>query len=152
MWEHNKGTELSPAQLFSNVMAQKDIDGISITGGEPLDQYEDLVEFIELCRVRGVEIFLTSGHSMEEIKEKYPKILELVDILIDGPFEQDKVDDTPAWRGSTNQGIHLLSERAKKYVGYEPEFTTEMIFKENGNATVTGFTVPKFIKDMGEKP
>lgn len=146
MWEHDVGKEVvSPEELTLEVFKQMGIDGISITGGEPLDQYEELIAFLEKTYPT-VEVFLTSGHTLSEIKNKYPKVLKLVDILIDGPFMQDKVDLTPAWRGSTNQGINLLSEGAQKYKDYKPEFVTEMIFKEDGNMTVTGFNVPNFIK------
>lgn len=154
MWEHDRKLgNRTPKELFAEVSKQKGIDGISISGGEPLDQYEDLVEFLELCRRDAdIEVFLTSGHTIKEIAEKYPEILRLVDILVEGPFMQDKVDNTPAWRGSTNQGIHLLSGRALKYKDYEPEYTTELIFGKDGNMKATGFTVPAFIKDMGRKP
>jgi len=154
MWEHDKGQEIEPTALVHKIWKQRGIDGISITGGEPLDQYEELIKFLEELNADcpDLDVFLTTGHTLFEVKEKFPKVLELVDILIEGPFEQDKVDNTSAWRGSTNQGIHLLSKQAQKYKDYKPKYTTELIFGDDGNMTATGFAIPGFVKDMGKKP
>ena len=143
MWTFGEGSQMKPQELF-DIMGG--VNKISISGGEPLDQYEDLLEFLRICRRSNVEVLLTTGYKMEQIKESFSEILEYIDILIDGPFRDDKLDSTPAWRGSTNQGITFLTSRAKKYETYKPKFTTEMVFKEDGSATITGFTVPMYIK------
>ena len=47
------------------------------------------------------------------------RLLNNIDILVDGPFIQDEYDDVRDWVGSKNQKVLLLSDR------YEPgiEFT-----------------------------
>ena len=54
-------------------------------------------------------IWLYTGYTMEELKERksetVDQILDLVDVIVDGRFEEDlKVVDLP-FRGSTNQRI-----------------------------------------------
>lgn len=145
MWDHKEGYSKSPQDLIADIKKVK-VDGVSLTGGEPLDQYKELVIFLKLCKKNDIAVFLTSGHYLSEIKEIYPKILTLVDILIDGPFIKDKLDTSPLWRGSTNQGINLLSEKAQKYQGYIPEYTTEIIFHPDGKGVITGFNIPEFLE------
>ena len=48
----------------------------------------------------------------------------MIDVLIDGPFMQGQPTDL-VWRGSANQGMNLLSDKAKKeysqWVNYRVE-------------------------------
>ena len=147
LWDFS-GPDTSPEKLLTLIDSTKGIDGVSITGGEPLDQYEALLEFLRLVYPK-YEVFLTSGYTLNQIGEKFPEVLKYVDILIDGPFEKDKMDSSGAWRGSTNQGINLLSERVQKYKDYKSEFSAELIFQKNGQMIATGFAVPNFITKRG---
>lgn len=148
MWSLYGGTEVSPRDLLNQYLEESaGTDGISLTGGEPLDQYEGLIEFLRLCREYEIEVFMTSGYTLDRIKGSWPEVLDLVDILIDGPFEQDKLDDTAAWRGSTNQGINLLSPRAQQYKDYVPDTLAEIICNPDGTVTMTGFGAPNLFEE-----
>lgn len=144
LWDFSGGHEVPPEELLQKI--PNDVDGISITGGEPLDQYADLMCFLRLVYPIK-EVFLTSGYTLDVIKERFHEVLGFVDILVDGPFDKDKLDTTSAWRGSTNQGIHLLTERAQKYKDYKSEYGAEIILDADGNAIITGFGVPQFLKE-----
>jgi anaerobic ribonucleoside-triphosphate reductase activating protein len=144
IWDFDGGQWTYPEELLDRIPA--DVEGISITGGEPLDQPYSLIAFLRKAYPK-YEVFLTSGYTIEQIRVKYPDVLMHVDILVDGPFDKTKVDMTTAWRGSTNQGIHLLTDRAQKYRDYKPEYNAEIILDTNGDAIITGFSVPDFLKD-----
>ena len=79
---------------------------ISILGGEPLMQYEGI---LQLCRKIKAEtkkdIWLWSGHTFEEISEKYKRILSYIDTLVDGPFMPEFYQPNLQWKGSTNQRV-----------------------------------------------
>jgi len=86
------------------------IQGLSILGGEPTEEENEaiLIPFLERVRreLPGKDIWLYSGHTYDELRGR--RILELVDVLVDGPFRLDEKDAGLAFRGSRNQRIiHL---------------------------------------------
>ena len=87
--------------------------GISFLGGEPLSKLSDnrkvIIELAKEIREKFPDktIFLWSGYLFEEILEdkSMKGILDYIDVLIDGPFIEEKKDRTLKWRGSSNQHI-----------------------------------------------
>lgn len=91
------------------------LTGLTISGGEPLDQADALGEMIRgLRRARPAwDVILYSGYTREEIaggELEKRTLLELTDVLIDGPFRKDEPSDHPL-KGSGNQKIWALSAR-----------------------------------------
>ncbi len=91
------------------------LTGITISGGEPVDQAEALGEMLEALHRSKPEwdIILYSGYTLREIERMEPgarRLLSLVDILIDGPYVSGSPSSHPL-AGSGNQGIHPLSPR-----------------------------------------
>ena len=95
-------------------------DGLTISGGEPFQQPAAVTSLVRHLReLLPVEVLVYSGLTKEEIlagSAAQRDLLRLVDILIDGRFEST-VSNTKHWRGSDNQRVHLLSDRARKYAG-----------------------------------
>ena len=62
-----------------------------------------------------VKTYLWTGYYYEDLlKMSNPKvkiILDMVDVLIDGPYEESKRDVTLKMRGSSNQSIINLKEK-----------------------------------------
>ena len=87
-------------------------DGLTISGGEPFDQPKGLLELLRRVRpmVAG-DILLYSGYMRSFIDIKYPEILSLADVLIDGQFDPD-IGQSKILRGSDNQTISLLTAKA----------------------------------------
>ena len=101
-----KETEDEFIQLTKN----KQIKGVNILGGEPMQQIMDDTLLNLLKRIKletDKPIWLWSGYTFEEIVNN-PKRLEIlreVDVLIDGKFEVDKRDIMLKYRGSSNQRV-----------------------------------------------
>lgn len=115
--EMNRSDEFelyTPLQLADRVCAIEGIEGITLSGGEPLEQPADaLAEFLRLVRDRtGLSIMLYTGYSLDELKRMpgRAEVLGMLDILIDGPYRQE-LDHGELWRGSSNQTIHMLTDR-----------------------------------------
>lgn len=93
-------------------------DGLTISGGEPMDQPRALSALLRLLRrERDVEVLVYSGYSLEDLQLRggdTRELLEAVDLLIDRPFAHT-APNSRQWRGSDNQRVHLLSQRAQKY-------------------------------------
>ena len=113
-------TMYTMANILDMVKDDK-VSGLSILGGDPLCQdISDLIKLIDLCkRVRyiGKTVWLWSGFTFEQLFSPYnnyeevpqwkyrQKLIEHVDIFIDGPFTKEQKDLTLKWRGSKNQRV-----------------------------------------------
>ena len=86
------------------------IQGLSILGGDPMEpeNQEALLPFLERVRqeLPGKDIWLYTGYRFESVSGAPG--LNLVDIIVDGPFIEAEKDAGLAFRGSRNQRIiHL---------------------------------------------
>lgn len=83
------------------------IDAISISGGDPLDQDIDaMYEFLKRLKTEvNKPIYCWTGHLYENIVNgEKSKLLEFIDVLIDGEFQIAKKQELTL-RGSTNQRV-----------------------------------------------
>lgn len=87
--------------------------GLSLLGGEPMSKLSDnRSQVIALCKevkekYPNKDIWMWSGYTMEELKEcpDTKDIFKYIDVLVDGPFVQEKKDLSIPFRGSSNQRI-----------------------------------------------
>ena len=92
-------------------LAQKDyIEGLSVLGGEPLQQVFDKTLVTLLKRFKqevGKSIWLYTGYTYEEAIQRQERldILSYCDVLVDGKFELKQKDLRLKFRGSRNQRI-----------------------------------------------
>lgn len=95
---------------FIEYTKSRQIKGVNILGGEPMQQTKDdsLLNLLKRIKIEtNKPIWLWSGYKFEEIIIE-PKMLELlkqVDVLIDGKFEIEKRDLMLKYRGSENQRV-----------------------------------------------
>lgn len=99
------------------ILAQANIEGITLSGGEPLDQADSLMELIRLIRhERDFGVVCYTGHTIEKITDtRHRSLLDNVDLLIDGSYLQSAHADL-LWRGSKNQRVHILTDRYRAEV------------------------------------
>ena len=95
---------------FIEYSKSKQVKGVNILGGEPMQQLMDNTLLNLLKRIKketNKPIWLWSGYTFEEIvnNPKRAEILREVDVLIDGKFEADKRDLMLKYRGSSNQRV-----------------------------------------------
>ena len=116
LWEHGEPTAISEVVGYLSAELPGHT-GLTVSGGEPMQQPEALLELINQLRqsLPELEVMVYSGYTLEELRELsdvHRQILDIIDILVDGAFEIDNTD-TLQWRGSDNQRLILLSERAQ---------------------------------------
>ena len=95
---------------FVSYVKNDNVVGVNILGGEPMQQVMDDCLLNLLKRVKeetGKSIWLWSGYLLEQMleDEKRRKIVEYVDVLVDGRFEIDKRNINLKYRGSENQRV-----------------------------------------------
>lgn len=127
LWEKRPEYEVEVAQikkLIDRIAAEHRIDGFTITGGEPMDQSDELADMIGELRHISEDILIYSGYQLSELRSRNDKntqrVLSLAVVLIDGEYLEDKNNDV-IMRGSENQTIHILNPKFKKiYDEYLP--------------------------------
>ena len=119
-WDFNFGepfTQKTAEDIFDSC-APKWINGLSLLGGEPFEpeNQKELLPFLLSFRDRFPDktIWCYSGFTFEEITGKKEsraytdisrRVLELMDVLVDGRFVEEKKDISLVFRGSSNQRI-----------------------------------------------
>lgn len=87
--------------------------GLSLSGGDPLHpaNTETVLKLVQRVKseCEGKDIWLWSGYLLEELSMAQQQIVALIDVLIDGKFEQDLADPSLKWRGSSNQVIYYFN-------------------------------------------
>ena len=115
-----------------------DVEGISLSGGEPMQQPEAALALLERARARGLSTLMFSGYTKAEIKALPggPALLAHLDVLIDGRYVAGERLAT-GLRGSANQRIHLLTAR---YTLADVEATpvAEIRIGPTGDVVLTG--------------
>jgi len=140
MWDFDPRSVLSVEEIFRQIRAMgNSVEGVTLLGGEPLDQYEETCRLLSLCRAVDLSTMLFTGYRLAELREKrMTAILPLTDILITGRYEKEKRTLNHQWIGSTNQEIHFLSERYRDYQQKYGNYV-EISIDESGALTVLGF-------------
>lgn len=125
LWERQEYQKITPKKLAKaiNSMIGYDIDGITITGGEPFDQAAELCEIIDELPEK-IDVLIFTGYKYNELleREDAKELLSRVDVLIDGEYVDELNDNQSALRGSVNQHIWYLNKDAQlKYEEYLAE-------------------------------
>ena len=120
-WTFNEGNEFTNDDLnyiISNIDSFNVKRNLSILGGEPLCP-ENVEGVINLCRefkkvYPDKLIYLWTGYTIEEFNKLQKQVLEYVDFIIDGKFEEAKKNLNLQLRGSSNQRI--LDVKNNKFI------------------------------------
>lgn len=129
-----RGTATPVAQLV-DWLAALPVEGVTLTGGEPMQQAPALARLLDETRERrDLGVVLYTGYRYEDLRS-HP-LLERVDLLIDGPYRRDLHADL-RWRGSSNQRLVHLTDR------YPPDLPDrsaglEFRFDPDGRFTFAG--------------
>lgn len=115
------GREASAQELLTMLDENPLLSGVTLSGGEPICQASALVPFCREIKRRKKNIVLYSGYTYEqlcEMDEDVQALLDLCDLLIDGPFDLEKKSLMLHFRGSANQRVIDLpaSRKAGKAV------------------------------------
>lgn len=140
-WSHNGGELYEVNDIIKDILRQKSkIEGVTFLGGEPFEQAEALGIIAEAVRQEGLGVLCFTGGYLEDLRreEKNAKLLANTDLLIDGPFEADKVDYSRPWCGSTNQRYHFLTDRYNEEIFTKYKNKVEVNISKNGQIFING--------------
>ena len=109
--DFNGGHFIDLAEILSMIDENPLLDGITFSGGDPMDQAAALIPLAREIKERGLNLVIFTGYTYErlmELSQERPEMFELLsfaDILIDGPFIMAKKSLELKFRGSSNQRI-----------------------------------------------
>ena len=122
-WNFKYGKEftLETENHIQSLLANDFIDGLTLLGGEPFEpeNQQVLVNFIQKVKEKypNKNIWCYSGYTFEQLTsnsfphcEHTDKMLSLIDVLVDGEFEEDKKNLRLKFRGSSNQRLIDLNK------------------------------------------
>ena len=121
-WDFKGGKEFTP-KVLDEIYEALGANGIQrsfcVMGGEPLCNENLFLTLLVLKEVKlrfpQVKIYLWTGYYYEDLMKRSDshtkQIIDLVDVLIDGPYIESQRDITLPLRGSANQSIIILKEK-----------------------------------------
>jgi anaerobic ribonucleoside-triphosphate reductase activating protein len=135
------GCDFDTETLVAKILAlDTRIEGISISGGEPFQQPNALLDLLRRLTVSRLSRLIFSGYTLSEVHSLPlgPTILRRIDVLVAGRYvAAQRVGHSLL--GSANQQIHLLTDR------YTPSELSqvpsrELILHTDGLIAATGFS------------
>ena len=122
-WDPKDGLEFNLDALaeIDDEMEKDHIAGLTISGGDPFYR-DNRLDVLALCRFMkdrypDKTIWVYTGFTWEDLKTNlfFPwEIMKYIDVLVDGPFEADKLDVNYPWAGSTNQRVIDVQKSLEK--------------------------------------
>lgn len=124
-WDFNYGSPMTDIMLSDILlyMNHSYIEGLTLCGGEPFED-ENIEGCVKICKsVRErygnhKTIWCYTGHYLSNLIEmakddsRFNKarreLLEMIDVLVDGPYVETRRDPMLKFRGSSNQNIYFL--------------------------------------------
>lgn len=127
--------------LIQIIMKSKEkygIEGVTYSGGEPTIQL-NLPMLTQEIQNLGLGVISFTGRKYEDVSD----ILAGCDVVLDGPYIETRREETRRILGSTNQRIHILSNRYPDCIEWffnneskEVEINVSDIIVANGDAVL----------------
>ncbi|BEL03120.1 4Fe-4S single cluster domain-containing protein [Actinoplanes sichuanensis] len=136
------GTPTSATDLIARVVAAG-TSGVTLLGGEPFDQAAGLAAVASGVRRAGLTVMTFTGYAYPYLQggdRDVAALLEATDLLVAGPFEQDRLDHDRPWAGSTNQEFVHLTDRLRDVTGPD---RLEVTVTTSGDVALNGWADPE---------
>lgn len=114
-------------ELYEEIIENPLLSGVTFSGGEPFCQPEVLYQLALKVKRQGLNVVTFSGYTYEALVKMAMEdsgvahLLEVTDLLIDGPYLESQRNLELKYRGSENQRLILLSPAFKDSMDLETE-------------------------------
>lgn len=100
------GYDIDIQEIISMMKENPLLDGITLSGGEPMEQADTCAILAEEAKTIGLNVWVYTGYCWEELqKESQKKLLAFTDVLVDGAFIDELRSLELRFKGSSNQRI-----------------------------------------------
>lgn len=100
---------------IDRIAASRQVDGVTISGGEPLEQAQELFELLEYLSKVTDDVLLYTGYTREELQAAgyLDKLRLLTAVIVCGPYVAAQ-NDGRSLRGSSNQEIVFADSQVRQ--------------------------------------
>lgn len=116
------GYDCEVSKITEAVDANPLLDGVTFSGGEPACQPEGFLALAREIKKRDLDIIMYSGYTFEELvtmaesSQALKELMEHLDVLVDGKYDESQRDLTLSFRGSRNQRVLDMEKSLKQGV------------------------------------
>lgn len=89
------------------------VEGVTVLGGEPLQQPDGLAWFCERAQHLGLGVIVFTGYTLQRAQTHptFDRLWSQIDTLVDGPFDARQPERQRRFIGSANQALHHRTPR-----------------------------------------
>lgn len=104
-WDFSGGTEMTLDEVLE-IIVMNDFD-VTFTGGDPLYSVDEIIPLAKEIKRLGKDLWCYTGFTYETVvaDERMSRLLQYVDVLVDGEFVEPLRDVALTFRGSSNQRL-----------------------------------------------
>ncbi len=138
---HNPGTHdfhggalIDVKDVIEELKSLKGQDGITLSGGDPVCQSDACLEIAQAAHTLGLNVWCYTGFTYEEMirNPKHKKLLEEIDVLVDGKFILEEKSYDIYFRGSKNQRIiDVAKSLEEEKVVLKPEYVEDKEYENH---------------------
>lgn len=126
-WDIRHGRRMTTDEILQKVLDDPFAD-VTFSGGDPMFQPEGFAELAQAIKENSDKnIWCYTGYTFEQLlnSTRHTRLLQYIDVLVDGRFRQELRDESLYFRGSSNQRLidvpaSLKNGKAIAY-SYRPE-------------------------------
>ncbi len=149
LWDFKGGYKLDAEEIVEEAITNGNL-GITILGGEPLDQVESVKELINLSHENDLNLMLYTGYEEEELNEKQRYCIDNADIVVIGRYVDELRSEELLWRGSTNQRI-IWNMDIPEGIDLSERRQVEVRLENNGNFRILGYPSDSMIMNYTKR-
>lgn len=141
MWSFKAKKLIHREQLLQQILSQQDVQGITILGGEPMHQADNLIWLLDKIRLESkLTTFVFTGYEEAELHSQgvLNSLYSLCDILAIGRYDASQRNTYQQWIGSDNQRLIYPPSSREKF-NQQPINQVEVIIEESGSIRILGF-------------
>jgi anaerobic ribonucleoside-triphosphate reductase activating protein len=151
-WDPGLGTDIAVTDLIDQ-MLDATVEGITFLGGEPFEQADGLSTLAEAAQRAGRGVMTFTGYRHEAIRRSsrsaWASLLAATDLLVDGPYVQERRDTVRPSVGSTNQRFIHLTDRYHGQIPNAGHDQVEVRIRRDGLVALNGWPEGQLVRTGG---
>ncbi|MCL6588522.1 MAG: anaerobic ribonucleoside-triphosphate reductase activating protein [Firmicutes bacterium] len=109
-WDWNGGREMSGLEVIAGLNLNPLVEGVTFSGGEPFSQAAGAVLLGRYLKSVNLNLWIYTGYTWEYLTDlqrgkEFQELLEITDVLVDGPYLEQSRAPVGTFKGSANQRI-----------------------------------------------
>jgi len=143
-------SETNSVEELADLLTLGNIDGITISGGEPFNQIGEILDLVHAISKDVPNIIIYTGYTIKEIIRTYPNEYDLlsryITALVAGPYKLNNPEFL-YYRGSRNQAIWLFNNDLRYSDFIAKDGVAEVLIRQD-EIEIIGFPPPIFLQEL----